>query len=451
MTINKLTIWVIGMLLPLVWSCTKVENTDPSTLDKSLETALMNISNGQGKSFFALPNSDELAKIPQDPKNPLTVAKVKLGQLLFHETALALDAEQNIGMRTYSCASCHNAGAGFQAAVKQGIGEGGTGFGTHGEARTKDPNYADENLDVQPLRTPSAMNGAYQKVTLWNGQFGATGPNIGTEANWTAYTPKEVNNLGYEGLETQAIAGLTVHRLKIDTQTLFAMGYKKLFDEAFPDVPEATRYTRETAGLAIAAFERTILANEAPFQKWLDGDLTAMSDAQKNGAILFFGKAQCGTCHTGPALNAMEFYALGMNDLSGTGVFGVTQTELDNAGKGRGGFTGNTQDMYKFKVPQLYNLSNSPFYGHGGNFTTIKSVIAYKNQALAQNAQVPASQLAAGFQPLHLDDTEIDLLVDFLKNALNDPNLKRYEPAQLPSGYCFPNADTKSKADMGCN
>ncbi|OJJ22371.1 cytochrome-c peroxidase [marine bacterium AO1-C] len=451
MTINKLTIWVIGMLLPLVWSCTKVEDTDPSTLDKSLETALMNISNGQGKSFFTLPNSDELAKIPQDPKNPLTVAKVKLGQMLFHETALALDAKQTVGMNTYSCASCHNAGAGFQAAVKQGIGEGGTGFGTHGETRTKDPNYADENLDVQPLRTPSAMNGAYQKVMLWNGQFGATGPNVGTEANWTDGTPKAVNKLGFEGLETQAIAGLTVHRLKIDTPTLFAMGYKTLFDEAFPDVPEADRYTAETAGLAIAAFERTVLANEAPFQKWLNGDLTAMSDAQKNGAILFFGKGQCATCHTGPALNSMEFYALGMNDLSGTGVFGVTQTELDNAGKGRGGFTGNAQDMYKFKVPQLYNLSNSPFYGHGGNFTTIKSVIEYKNQAVSQNAQVPASQLASEFKALQLNEVEIDLLVDFLKNGLNDANLKRYEPAQLPSGYCFPNADAKSKADMGCN
>ncbi len=439
------------LLLPFMWSCIKQENPNPTTLDQELETALKNLSNGQGKSYFVLPTSDELAKIPQDPKNPLTVAKVKLGQLLFHETALASKPKKAEGLNTYSCASCHHAGAGFQAGVKQGIGEGGTGFGTAGEARTKHANYDASMLDVQPLRSPSAMNSAYQQVMLWNGQFGATGPNAGTQANWTAGTPIATNNLGYEGVETQAIAGLTVHRMEVNSALLAMDNYKAMFDEAFPSVPSDKRYTAEMAGLAIAAYERTVLANEAPFQKWLKGDVSAMSDEEKAGAILFFGKANCGTCHTGPALSSMAFYALGMDDFSGAGVFGVTQEQILEAGKGRGSFTKAATDMYKFKVPQLYNLSNSTFYGHGGNFNSIKDVVAYKNKAVAQNTNVPASQLASEFKALNLSDAEVDQITTFLKKGLYDANLKRYEPSTLPSGYCFPNADAQSKTDQGCN
>jgi cytochrome c peroxidase len=205
------------------------------------------------------------------------------------------------------------------------------------------------------------------------------------------------------------------------------------------------------AGLAIAAYERTVLANEAPFQKWLKGDMSAMSDEEKAGAVLFFGKANCGTCHTGPALSSMAFYALGMNDFSGAGVFGVTQEQILEAGKGRGSFTKAATDMYKFKVPQLYNLSNSPFYGHGGNFNSIKDVVAYKNKAVAQNANVPASQLSSEFKALNLSDAEVDQITTFLTKGLYDANLKRYEPSTLPSGYCFPNADAQSKTDQGCN
>lgn len=452
MNINKLSIWMVCLLLPLAWGCTKQTNEpNPTTLDVELETALKNLSNGQGKSFFTLPNSDELAKIPQDPKNPLTTAKVKLGQMLFHETALALNPTLTVGKNTYSCSSCHHAGAGFQAGVKQGIGEGGSGFGSKGEGRLKSAGYTDEQMDVQPVRSPSAMNSAYQQITLWNGQFGGTGLNAGTEANWTTGTPKATNSLGYEGVETQAIAGLTVHRMVVDTTVLFPMGYKAMFDEAFADVTVDKRYTAETAGLAIAAYERTLLASESPFQQWLKGSNSAMTDAQKQGAILFFDKAKCGECHTGPALNSMNFYALGMGKFSGTGAYLAPTTDAENAQKGRGGFTGRAEDMYKFKVPQLYNLTDSPFYGHGGTFTSVKEVVEYKNKAVTQETAVPASQMATQFTALNLSETEITQIVEFLQKGLYDPNLTRYVPSALPSNNCFPNADAQSKTDMGCN
>ena len=201
--------------------------------------------------------------------------------------------------------------------------------------------------------------------------------------------------------------------------------------------------------LAIAAFERTLLANQSPFQEWLKGNTSAMTDREKEGAVLFFGKAECVSCHTGPALNSMAFYALGMGDLEGDGVFDYDPE--DRAHKGRGGFTGVPEDDYKFKVPQLYNMALSPFYGHGASIRDIRELVQYKNQAVSQNPKVPTEQLADRFQPLGLTDEEVDLIAEFLESGLKDDNLTRYVPNDLPSGLCFPNADAISSSDLNCN
>jgi len=439
---------IIGILFLTAYACKK-EGETVDELDVDLNHVLADASNGGGPSYYRFPQSDELASIPQDPNNPLTTEKVKLGKLLFHEGKLAINPKLTEGAFSYSCASCHHSAAGFQAGIFQGIGEGGVGFGSNGEGRELNPDYPADSLDVQPIRSPTVLNTAYQLVNLWNGQFGGTGPNVGTEANWTVDSPKEANNLGYEGVETQAIAGLKVHRMGIDEAYITDSEYKGMFDAAFPNISTADRYKLEPAGLAIAAYERTILATEAPFQKWLRGDFDAMTDNQKKGAILFFEKAQCFTCHNGPALNSMEFYALGMRDLDRPGFYGNAPS--DAVKKGRGGFTGQAADMYKFKVPQLYSLGYSPFYGHGASFSSVRQVIEYKNAGVKENAGVPDEQLAEGFKLLQLSATEIGQLTDFVENGLNDANLNRYDPTSLPSGFCIPNNDAQSIIDRECN
>lgn len=428
----------------------KKEGIKEGGIDFDLNQLLEEAAPNGSSSFFQLPDSDDYGSIPQDPRNPITTYKVDLGRMLFHETGLAQAAMLDSGKGTYSCASCHFAGAGFQAGRHQGIGEGGLGFGKNGEGRVVAHHYAEEELDVQPIRTPSAMNGAYQRITLWNGQFGATGMNKDTEYAWEAGTPLEANHLGYEGLETQAIAGLKVHRLDITQDLMEELGYIQAFDQAFSDIPPGDRYTREMAGLAIAAYERTILANQAPFQRWLQGKENAMNKTEKLGAMLFFGKAQCINCHTGPALNSMKFYALGMNDLADTALPTMGTSSNDKANLGRASFTNRPWDFYKFKVPQLYNLADSPFYGHGSSFTTIKEVLTYKNDAIPENPNVLSSQLPKPFRPLNLSDEEIDQLTTFLEISLRDPELERYQPHQILSGNCFPNNDQQSAQDLGC-
>ena len=414
------------------------------SLDRELREALE--ANG-GVNSFLLPDSDDYDRIPQDPLNPISREKVKLGQFLFHETGLALAPKKEFARGTYSCASCHAAGAGFQAKIPQGIADGGIGFG---DQRVRGALYQSDDVDAQPVRTPSSLNGAYQRNTLWNGQFGGTGVNLGTEDRWNDF-PLNVNALGYEGLEVQAIAGLKVHRLVVD-EVFFNENpeYVPLFDAAFPAVPTDVRYTREFAGLAIAAYERTVMANRAPFQEWLRGRGAAMTDMEKEGAILFLTKAGCVTCHDGPALNDEEFHALGMGDLDQCPEDIVQTDDLTPAHRGRASFTDRDEDLFKFKTPQLYNLTDSPFYGHGAGLRSVREVVAYKNSGIGQNDRVPAERLSEHFRPLELTGAEIDAITEFLVSGLHDDGLLRYQPESLPSGNCFPNADPLSRAQLGC-
>ena len=440
------------ILCAFVASCGNDDDDDPMMMEDSLDAQLVDAivaaPNSSGLSSFLLPESNDFAAIPQDPRNPITSAKVTLGEFLFHETAFGTGGEFPELAQTYSCASCHHAAAGFQAGVIQGIGDGGMGFGMRGEARVHDSSFDEALIDVQPLRSPSAMNIAYQTNILWNGQFGATALNAGTEALWPEGTPIAVNELGYEGTEIQAIAGYGVHRHEFSEETVTANGYKNMFDAAFGDIPTEDRYTVEFAGLAVAAYERTILSNQSPFQKWLRGYESAMTDAQKRGAIAFFGKGNCTSCHAGPSLANMEFHAIGMNDFIPSEVSNYVTG--DASSKGRGSFTKDPADDFKFKVPQLYNLTDSPFYGHGSSFTSVRDVVEYKNAGVPENSIVPASQLANQFVPLDLTTEEINDMVEFIETGLHDPNLDRYVPGSILSGQCFPNNDEQSRADLGC-
>lgn len=450
---KKLIIFVLFTLL--IFSCSSNDElVNPTTLDNELDNLLTTNAFVGGKINITFPKSWELSKIPQDPLNPITKEKIELGKLLFHETGISRNPLKLESLKTYSCSSCHSEQAGFQAGIPQGIGEGGLGYGSKGEKRTKNKHYTDLEIDVQPVRSPSALNIAYQTNILWNGQFGATHLNKGTESSWTKGSPKEKNFYGFEGVETQAIAGQDVHRLNISKIFLDEMPtYKQLFQNAYPTMNlNDNLEIKINAGLAIAAYERSLLATDAPFQKWLGGNYGAMTEDQKKGAIIFFGKGGCANCHNGPSLAAMNFYALGMNDLK-NGNYGnsnvVAITDNKPEFLGRGGFTGNPQDNYKFKVPQLYNLKDSPFYGHGSSFNSIENVIRYKNNGVKENQKTPDSQLAKEFKALNLTEQEISQLVEFIKNGLYDQNLSRYLPSSLPSGLFFPNNDNVSRIDLG--
>ena len=174
-----------------------------------------------------------------------------------------------------------------------------------------------------------------------------------------------------------------------------------------------------------------------------------MTDEQKEGAILFFGKAGCASCHNGPNLANMEFHALGMEDLYGPTVFNTNPNDPIN--RGRESFTSRPEDLYKFKVPTIYNLADQPFLGHGSSFSSIRDVVAYKNAAVKENINVEQEYISELFVPLGLTEEEIDKITIFIEEGLYDPELGRYEPLSLPSGNCFPNTDAVSRDELGCD
>jgi cytochrome c peroxidase len=433
-------------------SCSETDDYElvRTELDIRLEESLEQNANGQGKSFFILPDSDDFNAIPQDPLNPLNSYKVALGRLLLHETAAGGDPKMSQMEETYSCATCHPVASSFYSGRRQGVGEGGTGFGSVGEGREIDLSMPIDSVDLQPVRPPTLLHVAYQKTALWNGSLGATGPNIGTESRW-AITEVFENNLGFQGVETQGLLGQSTHRLKIDEEFINNKGYRWLFNKAFADINESDRYTALNAALAIAAFNRTLLANRSPWQDYLKGNYEALSEREKKGAIVFTDKGQCISCHTGPALKDQEFHAFGFGhfDDSHDAVV-LDDAKFEMIKKGRGGFTGDVSDDYKFKTPTLYNLRDARFYGHGSTFNSIEEVVRYKNNSSLQD-QNAFSNLASEMGAIDLTEEEISDLVFFLENSLYDAELHRYAPDAVKSGNCFPNADVQSKIDLGCD
>lgn len=445
---NPLVLFIL--LAFLMQSCSEDKLDLYEDIDLELTEKLASVAPTQSADFYALPSSYAYQQIPQDVKNPLTESKVTLGKLLFFETGLAMDARKESGMGTYSCASCHIPEAGFRPGRMQGIADGGMGFGENGEYRIMNDDYTEYELDIQSARPLSLVNVAYVKNTFWNGQFGSTGANTGTEDVWNLNDDTKLNHLGYEAIETQNIDGMHTHRLLVNQELMDSYGYTELFDASFPEYGEQFRYSNFTASLAISAYLRTILSDNAPFQHWLKGNKDAMSLEEKKGALLFFGKAKCSNCHYEKNLGSTEFHVIGAKDMD-QNHYALNKDPNDKRNLGRGGFTQQEEDMYKFKVPGIYNMKDTPFYFHGSSKNTLREVVEYKLKAESENLRVSDRIMSPKLYKTSLTETEILDLVSFLENALRDPNLERYKPNYLGSGFCSPNNDAISQEDLNCN
>lgn len=432
-----------------------IVETPPDTT--SLTDLMILASPTKSLDFYLLPDSDDYESIPQDPMNPITAEKVAVGKLIYHDPAFATEGVA-LRAKTWSCATCHHARAGFKSGLIQGMGEGGEGFGVKGETRAwHNPDVGTQDADVQPVTSPAVLNVAYQDVMLWNGALGNASNgiiNVGIDPDrlMTEGTPKAANREGLSGIETQAIAGTGVHRILGFPPELEETDYYQMLLDAFPE------FSRDELGKsstrAIAAFERTILSNKSPFQMWLRGDEFAMSQKEISGAEVFFGDGGCVACHQGPALSSpvgatsdQVFFAVGFDDLDTNDIIGEV---ADGVRLGRGGLTGDPADNYKFKIPQLYNLADINVFGHGGSFSSVREVVEYKNAGVAQN-DASTSNLDYRFVPLNLSSSQIDDLVAFLEVSLRDPDLMRYEPTELPSGLCVINNDETSRSELGCD
>ena len=319
-----------------------------------------------------------LPPLPIPADNPQTVAKVALGKKLFHDQRLSADGK-------VSCATCHQADKVFSDGlpVAQGI-----------------------NKQLGTRNTPSLFNVAYQHSLFWDGRRAS----LEAQAKEPFFHPRE------HGLkDTPAL----LHHIRTDQQ--YAAAFKRTFGVSRRDI------SSDHVTQALAAFERTLIAGESPFDRYyFAGDQKALSPTAQQGLQLFQGQAQCATCHTLGKTSALftdqQFHslAIGLKKIEPRIIELTTRVararpaererlvleDADYAELGRFLVTQNPADIGKFKTPSLRNVALTAPYMHDGSITTLAEAVEFEvyYRGLAQN------------RPLILTPQEKLDLIDFLKS-----------------------------------
>ncbi|MHA1159127.1 MAG: cytochrome c peroxidase [Alphaproteobacteria bacterium] len=335
--------------------------------------------------------------VPLD--NPQTPEKVELGKLLFFDTRLSGDA-------SVSCATCHEPaqGWGFSNDISRGY------PGT-----------------VHWRNSQTIINSAYYSKLFWVGAAGSL------EKQGPSAAKGAVAGNGESDMMEARLAFIPEYREQ----------FRDVFGDRWPKISSAWK--------AIAAFERTMVQRDTPFDDFMNGDEDALDDAQKRGLELFNGKANCIECHNGALLSDQKFYNLGVPRAERWLEEGLAQItfryeqfakgvteEMYRTIKDDAGLYYRTKekaDLGKFRTPSLrYTLYTAP-YMHNGNFWDLFEVVEFYNEGGGDN-EFAASKTDL-IKPLDLTDDEIEDLVLFLESlsgeeiTMTTPKLP--EMAPLPA------------------
>ena len=333
---------------------------------------------------------DPALPIPEVPvDNPMSDAKVELGQLLFYDERLSANG-------TMSCATCHIQALAFTDGKARSIGATG---------------------QVHPRSAMSLVNVAYASRLTWANK-------LLDKLEDQALTPLFGDNpieMGMAGREP-AIAEL----LRSDDR------YKTLLPKVFP--LDRDPYSVVNAVRSIAAFTRTIVSNNSAYDRFLAGDETALNEDASRGMELFFSeRLECFHCHGGfnftdstthanARIDRVGFHNTGLYNIDGEGAYPADNTGLYD-------MTGARRDMGRFKAPTLRNIAVTAPYMHDGSAATLEEVIEHYARGGRLIAEGPyagdgrrnpfKSEFIRGFV---LSDIERDELIAFL-NSLTDATL----------------------------
>jgi len=402
---------------------------------------------------------------PTSPPAP-SPELVKLGEALFWDPELS-------GNRDVSCATCHHPDFGTGDDLSVSIGTNGFGLGNlrnFGTARELVPRNA------QPI-----FNLGYKEWTtlFWDGRV-SLDPITGFDTPASDRLPSGLDNL----LAAQAMFPVTSrdemrgNRGEVDifgnknelammvdyksqpiwkalTKRLTAiLGYVELFNAAYPDVP-TDQLGFQHAANAIAAYEISAFTFEdSPYDRYIQGDKTALSEEAKQGAILFYGTAGCSSCHSTGLLTDQKFHNIAVPQI-GDGKGREQPFDL-----GRARETGNDCDRYAFRTPPLRDVAITGPWMHDGAFTTLEAAVRHHlnptaslqnydpsqlSVLLADTCQNQPETLAAimkwysnknASEGVKLSDKEIEQILAFL-DSLTAPgalDMKDTIPASVPSG-----------------
>jgi len=288
-------------------------------------------------------------------------AKVELGKLLFFDSRLSKDG-------SVSCASCHVPAAGFSDPRQFSLGVGGKQGGRN---------------------APPIMNAAYNHVQFWDGRAGSL--------------EEQVLGPMQNPIEMASTLDHAVKRLRK------VNGYETRFQAVFGHSVSADGIAQ-----AIAAFERTLISTNSPFDRYMAGDKAAMSEAAQRGLALFQGKAKCVLCHNGPNFTDNKFHNIGVPQV------GPLKEDL-----GRYNVTKRDADRGAFKTPSLRSIALTAPYMHTGGFKTLEEVLEFYNKG-----GEPVTGKDAFMTALNLTDQEKKDLVEFMNNLTGE--LKNMSLPKLP-------------------
>lgn len=325
--------------------------------------------------------------IPADNPAPTDAkqdARVELGRLLFFDPLLS-------GANDVACATCHHPDMGFSDGRGLSMGKGGKGLG-----------IARAGGDVIKRGAPTIWNATYNHKQFWDGRA--------------------------ETLEEQAHGPITnEHEMAENPDNLLQElkaipEYVRKFEQAFKGQDGAS-LTMDNIVKAIASFERTLTANNSPFDQFVAGDHSALTAAQKRGFNLFrSGKTRCFECHGLPTFANRDFKIIGVPELPGQekdfGRFDVT--------KGEG-------NKFAFKVPTLRNVALNAPYMHNGRFATLDEVIDFYAAGGGPGVGNPVPHLDDKMRPYTITKEEKADLIAFLQSLTDESNLPAI-PDQVPSG-----------------
>jgi cytochrome c peroxidase len=345
----------------------------------------------------AADNNPPLAALGEPPipaDNPMTPEKIELGKLLFFDTRLSGDA-------SVACATCHEPkqGWGFSNDISRGY------PGT-----------------IHWRNSQTIINSAYYGKLFWAGAAKSL------EAQAPSAAKGGVAGNGESDMMTARLA--------------FIPEYRKRFNEVFGDIwPKLSN-----AWKAVAAFERTLVQTDTPFDRYMRGDKKALGEQQLRGKALFEGKANCIECHNGALFSDQQFYNLGVprafrweEDGLAQITFrfeqyakGVTE-EMYRTIKDDAGLYYRTKekaDMGKFRTPSLrYTVYTAP-YMHNGAFFDLTEVVEFYNEGGGENEF--AANKTKLLKPLNLTEGEIEDLVAFIE-SLSGPEIKMQTPKLPPT------------------
>lgn len=293
-----------------------------------------------------------LPPMPIPGDNPQSDAKIALGKALYFDTRLSSN-------NTVSCASCHRP-----------------------DASWADTTPTSEGVDHRKggRNSPTILNAGYIVPQFWDGR--------------ALHLEKQAVGPVANPVEMDLPLPKLIERLKASP------GYVRMFQAAFGREP-----SEDLVAKAIAAFERTIISRNSPYDKYLEGDHAAMSASAVRGMKLFRGKGHCMTCHSGPAFSDQRFHNLGVGYRAGK-----------YADEGRFAVTKHPPDLGAFRTPPLRDVATTPPYLHDGTVATLEGVID-----LYDRGGIPNPHLDPAVLPLHLSRSEKANLVEFLKALTGDP------------------------------